>query len=343
MQPRTTEDLFELLDGYVTSTALGTAMELGLFWLLVQEPLPTAEIAQTLNIPLNRCHTWLQLLCKLDLLADTDQGFTPTDIARKAILNAHSQATWAFLARENRYRLPAVRDLTLHLGRSQSTWEAQNLTPPDYFEQILEDRDYAASFTRMLYEIHLPLAEGVADILDLRGAKRLLDLGGGSGVVSFALVRKYPEMISVVVDVENVCRAGRVIAQDNGLEKRVSYLAADFLQDDLPTGFDRVLLCDSGPLRETLFRKIYDLLNPDGRLVIVDQFAPNQTTPAPSRVVWTFLSSLENPQESVRFTTTEMVQARLHQAGFRDCSTFPVPVTEPLRWNIDWIVLESRK
>ena len=223
MKPETTEDILELLDGYIVSAALGAAMELGIFWLLAEKPLSAPDVAQSLNIPLNRCHHWLQLLCKLGLLEDSPKGYVPSPIARETILNAHSQDTWAFLAREDRYRFLSVRDLALNICKPMSTWEAQNLTPPDYFKQILEDPSYAARFTRMLYEIHIPLAEQLANMLDLQGVKRLMDLGGGSGVVSFALLRKQPELTSVVVDVESVCQAGREIALENGLEKRITY------------------------------------------------------------------------------------------------------------------------
>jgi hypothetical protein len=41
----------------------------------------------------------------------------------------------------------------------------------------------------------------------------------------------------------------------------------------LPTGFDLVMLCDVGYFSEILFRRIHDVLNLKGRLVIVDKFA----------------------------------------------------------------------
>jgi SAM-dependent methyltransferase len=168
-------------------------------------------------------------------------------------------------------------------------------------------------------------------------------LGGGSGVVSFALLRKQPELTSVVVDVETVCKTGREIALENGLEKRITYVAADFLQVDLPTGFDMVILCDSGPFSETLFRKIHDALNPNGRLVIVSQYAPNQNNAPPSHLVWAFLTSLEHPVETINFLTSEMVQTRLQQVDFRDFSTTSIPYKDHLRWNVDWVMLEARK
>jgi SAM-dependent methyltransferase len=343
VKPQTTEDIYELLDGYITSSALGTAMELGLFWLLAESPLAEQEIARSLDMPLNRCHNWLQILSKLGLIEAAFDGVRPSAIARQTILDAHSRDTWAFLAREDRDRFSAVRDLAVNICKPISTWEAQALKPPDYFRQILEEPGYAARVTRMLYEIHLPLAEQVAGMLDLRGVGRLLDLGGGSGVISLALLRKQPGLTSVVVDVANVCQTGREIALENELGDRITYLPANFIQDDLPAGFDLVMFCDGGPLDEALFRRIHAALNPGGRLVIVNQLAPRENQAAGSHFLWAFLSSLEYPQETIQFTTTEMVRARLERAGFRECSTAAVPYTDPLRWNLDWTMLIAKK
>jgi len=343
MKPETTEDILELMNGYIVSAVLGTAMELGIFWLLADKPLSAPGLAQYLNIPLNRCHYWLQILCMLGLLENNTEGYAPSIIAREAILNVQSQDTWAFQAREDRDTSLFVRDLALNISKPMSTWQAWNLTPPDYFQQIQEDPSYAARFTRKLYEIHCSLAEQLANMLDLRGVKLLLDLGGGSGVVSFALLRKQHDLTSVVVDVENVCQAGREIASENKLEKRITYLAADFLQDGLPTGFDMVMLCDVGSFSEILFRRIYDVLNLKGHLVIVDKFAPSRTSAPPSRLSSAFLDSLKYPAQSIDFTTTEVVQTRLQQTGFRDFSITSVPHKDNLPWNIDWIMLETQK
>jgi SAM-dependent methyltransferase len=331
------------MGGCIVSAALGTAMELGVFWLLAERPFSAADVAQSLNIPLNRCHHWLQILCQLGLLENSTAGYAPSIIAREAILNVLSQDTWAFQAREDRGSALFVRDLALNIGKPMSAWQTGNLPPPDYFQQIQEDPRYAARFTRKLYEIHCPLAEQLAHMVDLRGVKSLLDLGGGSGVVSFALLRRQRDLTSVVVDVENVCQVGREIAAENKLEERIKYIAADFMQDDLPTGFDMVLLCDVGECSETLFRRIYDVLNLEGRLVIVDKFAPSRTSAPPSRLSSVFLASLEHPAQSIDFTTTAVVQTRLQQAGFQDLTATPVPHIDDLPWNRDWIMLEARK
>ena len=61
MQPTTTGDLLELMESYIASAALGAAMELGLFWLLAEQPRDAAGVGEALGIPEKRCEHWLEL------------------------------------------------------------------------------------------------------------------------------------------------------------------------------------------------------------------------------------------------------------------------------------------
>jgi SAM-dependent methyltransferase len=345
MKPVTTDDVFDLMDSYVTSAALNAAMELGLFWLLLEQPMEPVAIAQALDVPVGRCQYWLQLLSSIGLIEPCPEGYVPSSTAQSAILNAYSQETWAFLAGEARERSPAVHDLALHIHQAGSTWAVQGLTPPDYFAHISQSPEKARRFTRMLYEIHLPLAEQVADALDMSGVDRLMDLGGGSGAVSLALLRRNPHVSAVVVDIANVCAAGREIAcelaAEDAMEGRIIYHVADFLRDELPSGFGMVLECDAGPYSKSLFRKIRAALNPGGRLVIVDQFAPIEGVAPASWVQWAFLASLENPDFTL--LTVAEVQSRLKQAGFQRVSERTLPHAEVLRWSSDWVLIEACK
>jgi SAM-dependent methyltransferase len=341
MQPVTTDQVFDLVESWATSAALNAALELGLFWLLAEQPMDAARVAQALDIPTNRCQYWLQLLSSTGLVEQGLEGYAPSATARTAILDAYSQDTWAFLAREARDRFPAVHDLALHIHDGRSTWAIQGLTSPDYFAQISQSPKRARDFTRMLYEVHLPLAEQVAGALDMSGVDRLMDLGGGSGVMSLALLRRYPHLSAVVVDITNVCAAGREIAAENSLEDRIAYLTADYVRDELPTGFGLVLVCDSGPYDRALFRKIRTVLNPGGRLVIVYQLAATEGIAPPSWLHWAFLASLENPDFSL--LTVTQIRSRLKQAGFQLLSERTLPHSEVHRWSSDWVLIEARK
>jgi hypothetical protein len=84
-------------------------------------------------------------------------------------------------------------------------------------------------------------------------------------------------------------------------------------------------------------------LTPKGRLVIVEQFAPDRYIAASSRLTWAFLDSLDEPAETNDFTTVDVVQSRLRQAGFRELTATPLRCEEQLRWNWGWIVVEAHK
>jgi SAM-dependent methyltransferase len=317
MQPQTTQDVQELLAGFVDSAAVGAALETGLFWRLAEQPQRAAEVAHALDIPPRRCRYWLDLLVRMGLLAREGDVYVPSDTARAAILDAYSHATWAQLALEWRERFPAVLDLAVHIHEPGSAWTAQGREPPDYFAQIVDSPERARSFTRMLCELHLDLADELAETLDLTGVRRMLDLGGGSGVVSLALLRRHPQLSAVVVDVEAVCAAGREIVAGCPEADRIVYHAADYLHDELPDGMDLVLMCDAGAFDEATLGKLRASLNPGGRLVVVDQFAPAEgvAPEAPPYLHWSFLGSLENPGAGWR--TAAWARERLAQTGFR--------------------------
>ncbi len=333
MKPSTTDDVLELMESYIASAALGAAMELGLFWLLAEQPRDAAGVAQALGIPIYRCRYWLDLLSSMGLLEQVSKGYVPSSTARTAILDACSQETWAFLAQEAREHFPAVHDLALHIHEPGSTWTAQGLAHPDYVAQMKKTPERARRFTRMLYEIHQPLADEIAKSLDMTEVERLMDLGGGSGVVSLALLRRHPHLTAVVVDIANVCVAGREIAAENSMEERLTYQAADFLDDELPSEFGMVLECDVGVHSGALFRKLQAALNPGGRLVIVDMLTPAEGVAPPSRLHWAFRDSLEDPDFTI--PTVADIQAQLTQVGFQPLSKYTL--------SSGWIVIEARK
>jgi SAM-dependent methyltransferase len=314
MKPTTTQEIFDLMESYVTSGALCTAMELGLFWLLKEKPLDVTGVSQELDIPENRCRHWLEILRSIGLLDHSNAGYTPSDTARKIIIDKYSQNVWAYLAAEDREHFPAIIDITRQMQNSGSTWEVQGIESPDYIVQMIQSPERAAHFTRMLYELHLDMADELASTLDTKGAIRLMDLGGGSGVMSFALLRNNPQLSAVVVDMENVCAVGAEISAENNLSERVTYHAANFLEDPLPSEFDIVLECDLDIHNEELFQKIHASLNTGGRYVIVDQFAPVKGFAPPARLGWEFRDSLDNPDYVTN--TVEDILAMLAKVGF---------------------------
>lgn len=343
MKPSTPDEVIDLLESSFASTALGTAIELGLFWLLEKKPLDAREVARHLGIPPVRCHYWLQLLHSVGLIEQGPSGYIPSATARTAILDVYSQDSWQLLAEGERERLPDLCDLPNSIRKPGAAVEARRRTLPEYVAKMDEKPEWAVRFTRMLYELHQPLADHLAESLDLTDVDRLLDLGGGSGVVALSLLRRNPQLTAVVVDIGSVCSAARTIAEEHSLGDRVVYHAANFLRDDLPSGFDMVLECDVNTYSKALFHKVWNALNPGGRFVIVDQLSPDPGVAPFSRLHWAFQNSLKDPE--FRYSTAAELEVQLTKVGFqiRLLETLP-PISLPTqRFTSGLTMIEARR
>lgn len=142
--------------------------------------------------------------------------------------------------------------------------------PSTYGEMIRED---IAVFDRLQDE--LVLASGT-------GARRILDLGTGTGETARRLLGAHPDALLVGIDVsEPMLSAARQVLPS----ERVT-LAVQRLQDELPAGpFDLVAsaLCihhlDAAE-KADLFRRVHQALVPAGRFVIADVVSPTDPSDA---------------------------------------------------------------
>lgn len=319
MQPITTQDVRHLMRVYVDSLALNIALELGLFWHLADRPQSAEEVAAAFAMPAHRGGPWLELLAGMGFLERRGDGYMTSAAARAAILDSFSRACWAHLAEEERYRYPFGVDLSRHIGHPFSVWAGQSRMPHDYLRSISEDEGFAWRFTHMLYELHQSLAEDVAAALDVGGVRRMVDLGGGSGVVALALLRRQAGLSAVVMDHPHVCAAGQALAAGWPEGERLAFLPGDFKRDPLPQDCDLALQCDVGVYSEALFRRIREALNAGGRLVIIDEFATRDADEGPAqrryafyRAMTDFPAGLEHGRPSIA-----QVQAMMARAGFR--------------------------
>lgn len=152
-------------------------------------------------------------------------------------------------------------------------------------------------------------------------AQRLLDLGGGPGLVAIALAQQQQDLNAVVFEYE----AAAVVAQqkilDAGLEARVNTLAGDLLVDDFGADYD-LIWCSSVlhfvPDIPALLARLYRALRPGGVLVCCHAEVHTEVSKA-KRILHYYL----HMRMQGRHVLPEGQLAQLlEQAGFDDVQQF---------------------
>ena len=138
--------------------------------------------------------------------------------------------------------------------------------PAEFWERYLRSLASLARFVAPMVAKRIKLDEP---------PRRLLDVGGGHGLFSVALCRRWPDLQAEVLDLPDAVGPGRRIVAEEGLEERVRFRAGDLREDDLGEGYDLVLLFNvihnatQDESRQMLARTLA-ALRPGGTVAVLD-------------------------------------------------------------------------
>lgn len=317
--------LMRLALAYRSSMMLFAAADLDVFSALGSGPQTLAEIATARGVPAEP----LRLLL---------EGCVAEGLLQRAADDryANTPATAAFLVRGRpayaAHGLKYAEDLMqpwLRLADLVRTGK-----PTIEPETILgTDKAKTRAFVLAMHE----RARGMSAVLphgaDFSGRRRLLDVGGGPGTYSIALVAQTPGLTSTVLDLPGVLEVTREIVDRSGYADRIRLQPGNYLTSAFGTGFDAVLL--SGMMhRETadgcrmLLRKSVDALDPGGLVVVSDVFFADDQRNSPPFAVHFALNMMLTSDAGSAHAKTEMARW-LAEAGFTRVEVRDLPPPNP--------------
>jgi ubiquinone/menaquinone biosynthesis C-methylase UbiE len=141
----------------------------------------------------------------------------------------------------------------------------------------METEDSARRLTLALAGRAKNVAPALARVVDASGCRTLLDLGGGTGIYSIALVQSNSQLRAIVYDRPDVLKVAAELITQYGVQDRIELVAGDMFIDPLPTNMDLVLLSNvlhdwDVPECKALIRRSEKALCNRGRLLIHDVF-----------------------------------------------------------------------
>ena len=261
----TFDDFRDAITTYRLPRVLIAAMELNLFTAVGTDVWTIPDLAREMKLSERGLAILCRNLAMAGLLKKQGETYRNGRLAATA-LNAHHPA----------YRGEYLRLMTRHwIDWGRLLESVKTGLPLDHDEP--DDPDYRRRFTWAMHHRTVETAPKIAAQIDLRGARTLLDLGGGPGTYAMAFLAKNPMVRATVCDRPTALDVAKEIASTHKAAPRLSYLPLDVMVEDIPGAYDviwysNVLHIYSPQENQAVFRRAATALNPGGRLLIQDAF-----------------------------------------------------------------------
>jgi acetylserotonin N-methyltransferase len=166
----------------------------------------------------------------------------------------------------------------------------------------------------------LTAAEFVARELDLSGARRLLDVGSGSGCFSIAFAQANPALECSLMDLEPMCEVAMKYVRHAGLQQRIRPIAVDMFRGDWPAGQDALFLSNvlhdwDARTAARLLAKAHAALPPGGRIHLHEMLLADALDGPEVAAAFSLYVSVTTKGQ--QYSAAELA-AMLQAAGFSD-------------------------
>ena len=259
--------IVRMASAFQESCLLFAASDLGVFKKLKELGSADADkLAAALGLNVRGVRLLLDACTAIGLLSKTGGSYSnsvdadtflvagqPGDLSGALRYNRDVYNAWGKVTELARSGLP-VEKPELHLG---------------------EDAERTRTFVMSMHGKALATAQPTLAVLDVKGRKQLLDVGGGPGTFSALLAKANPELSCTVLELPAIVDIARGLIEAQGQSERVKFVSGDYHATPFPAGNDVILffgMMHQEPVAtiRDLLKRAYDALVPGGLVYVMD-------------------------------------------------------------------------
>lgn len=287
----------ELANGFQVSRIILTAVELDIFSLLDKHLVPSSEIAKQIGADARATDRLLNTLVSLGFLNKTREKFYNTDAASLYLVKGKPEFVGGLFH-------------TNELWKSWGTLTNAVRKGTSVYADGVSESDWTETFIAAMHYRAVKEAKILAMMINLNSAKKMLDIGGGSGAFSMGMIENNPELKAVIFDLPNVIPLTKKYVETFPRKENISYAEGNYLTDDFGNGYDLILLSaivhiNSNEQNTELIKKCSNSLNSGGQIVIKD-WVMNEARTEPTGGALFALNMLVGTECGDTYTEKEM-------------------------------------
>ena len=295
---------------YWAACALHAAVELDLFSLIGDLCLDAQTLARRIKAPPDAAGRLLDAVAAMGLLAKTEGGYANTEASR-IYLCADSDRYLGYIIRHHHYLVGSWARLP------EAVRSGRPIRLP-VREKGVRERE---AFLMGMFNLAMQLAPRLVPVVDLGACRRLLDLGGGPGTYAIHFCRQYPRLSATVMDLSTTRPFAEKTIREMGMDGRVDFIAGNYLEDELPGGFDaawmsHILHGESESACRGIIAKAFGCLDPGG-LAVIHDFILNDDMDGPLFPALFSLNMLLGTEGGRAYSQAQLINM-LESVGFVD-------------------------
>ena len=274
-------ELMRLIDGFVTTQLLYVAAKLGIADRLAGGPRSDTELAEAVGADTGALRRVLRGLVIEDVLAEVDGGmFALTPLGEYLV-----PLRGAAIARGELYYESAAG--LLESVRTGGT-AFEHVHGERFFDYLAGHPGQEATFQGSMAGRSEQEADDVVATYEFTGLRRLIDVGGGRGILLARILRATPDLRGVLFDRPAAIPAAQRHLAERSVSDRAECVGGDFF-DSVPAGADAYLLSrvfhdwndvDAG----RILASCRQAMGPDSRLLIVEAILPERAKDRPATI-----------------------------------------------------------
>ncbi len=274
-----------LIGGYQLSAAIGAVARLGVADALASGPAQPQDLAARVGADSRSLQRTLRALEDAGLFTQLDDGrIALTALGELLRSDVPASARRGAIASTEEWRWRAYGHLTHSVRTGEPAFRLAHGC--GLWGYLAQEPDVAAMFNESMSRVAAANAAAIVRAYDPSRISRLVDVGGGHGVLTRAVLEANPHMHGVVFDLPGVIDGARPRLAEADLTDRCELTAGDFFQA-VPPGGDAYVLSwilhdwdDRSAAR--ILANCRAAMREGGRLLVIEMVIPSGQEPPAS-------------------------------------------------------------
>ncbi len=318
--PPSPAGILQLGLGFWGSKTLLSAVELGVFTALADEPLEGEALAARLGLHTRSARDFLDALVALGMLQREDGRYANTAETEIFLNRGQPSYIGGMLEMANARLYPYWGWLTEALRTGEPQNEAR--TGGDFFTALYADPERLRQFLHAMTGLSAGASVAIAKQFPFARHETVLDVGCAEGGFLVQLALAHPHLRATGFDLPTVREPFEEYVRSFGLEPRLGFAAGDFFRDALPEADVITLghiLHDWGlDEKKQLLRKAYEALPAGGAVIVFESIIDDLRRENAFGLLMSLNMLIETPR-GFDYTGTDC-QGWLREVGFRETS-----------------------